>query len=133
MEDLLIIPNNNLYITPQVKFTASSGLCEISGESFMESVKDFYDTLMDWLRRYMRDVDGNISLHIRLSYYNSSSSRCILDMLRLLKGYELQGHEVEVVWYLDTTEDYSVEDIEDFSINTGLHIHIVPITPEKAL
>jgi hypothetical protein len=133
MEDLIIIPNNSLYISPQVRFYAASGVCEISGESFMESVKDFYDTLMDWLRRYMKEVDGKLSLHIRLSYYNSSSSRCILDMLRLLKGYELQGHEVTVTWHLDTAEDYSVEDIEDFSINTGLHIHIVPTEPEQAL
>jgi hypothetical protein len=122
MENLVITGNSNVYLIPQINFDAKTGHCEIAGESYLEETKEFYGKLMDWFRMYMREVGGNIFIEIKLSYFNTSSSRCLLDIFRLLKGYQLQGHTVEATWYVKTEEDYMLEEVEDFITNSGLMI-----------
>ncbi len=123
MENLVITGNSNVYLVPQINFDASSGYCEIVGESYLEESKEFYDNIMNWLRTYMQEVRGSLKVDIKLSYFNTSSSRCLLEVFRMLKSYELEGNLVEVNWYLEAGEDYTVEEVEDFVINSGLVIN----------
>jgi hypothetical protein len=122
MKDLVITNNNNLYLVPQINFNATTGHCEIVGESYLETTKEFYGDIMDWLRNYMYEVRGSLYIEIKLNYFNTSSSRCLLEMFRLLKGYQLQGNQVEIVWYVSIEEDFMVEEVEDFITNSGLMI-----------
>lgn len=122
MKDLIITNNNNLYLVPQINFNATTGHCEIIGESYLETTKEFYGDIMDWLRSYMYEVRGSLYIDIKLNYFNTSSSRCLLEMFRLLKGYQLQGNQVEIVWYVSIEEDFMVEEVEDFITNSGLMI-----------
>jgi hypothetical protein len=125
MENLIITGNSNIYLIPQVNFDASTGLCEIVGESYLEETKDFYARLTQWLQEYMLIVKGDITLSVKLTYFNTSTSRCLLDMFRLLKSYQLQKHEVIVNWYVKQEEDFTVEEVEDFIANSGIMINQV--------
>lgn len=123
MENLIITGNSNIYLIPQVHFDATTGNCEIIGESYLEETKEFYQKLIKWLQDYMTEVQGNITLSIKLTYFNTSTSRCLLDIFRILKSYQLQKHEVTVNWYVKHEEDFSVEEVEDFIVNSGLMIN----------
>jgi hypothetical protein len=123
MENLIITGNSNIYLIPQVRFDATTGNCEIIGESYLEETKEFYQRLMKWLQDYMTEERGDITLTIKLTYFNTSTSRCLLDMFRILKSYQLQKHAVTVNWYVKHEEDFSVEEIEDFIFNSGLMIN----------
>lgn len=123
MENLIITGNSNIYLIPQVHFDATTGNCEIVGESYLEETKEFYQKLIKWLQDYMTEVRGNITLNIKLTYFNTSTSRCLLDIFRILKSYQLQRHEVTVNWYVKHEEDFSVEEVEDFIVNSGLMIN----------
>lgn len=123
MENLVITGNSNIYLIPQVHFDATTGNCEIVGESYLEETKEFYQKLVKWLQDYMTEVKGNITLSIKLTYFNTSTSRCLLDIFRILKSYQLQKHEVTVNWYVKHEEDFSVEEVEDFIVNSGLMIN----------
>ena len=123
MENLVLTGNNNVYLVPQINFNASNGYCEIVGESYLEESKEFYDTIMNWLRTYMEKVHGSLIFDIKLSYFNTSSSRCLLEVFRMLKSYQLEGNTVEVNWYIETGEDYTIEEVEDFMTNSGLIIN----------
>jgi hypothetical protein len=123
MENLVITGNSNIYLIPQVHFDATTGNCEIVGESYLEETKEFYQKLVKWLQDYMTEVKGNITLSIKLTYFNTSTSRCLLDIFRILKTYQLQKHEVTVNWYVKHEEDFSVEEVEDFIVNSGLMIN----------
>jgi hypothetical protein len=122
MENLIITGNSNLYLIPYINFNAESGHCEITGESYLEETKEFYDKLMNWFRTYIQEVRGSLVIDLKLSYFNTSTSRCLLDIFRLLKGYQLQGNSVEVNWHISQEEDYMVEEVEDFIMNSGLMI-----------
>jgi len=96
MEDLHITGSSDVYFVPSVHFSASTGKCEIGGESYLEETVEFYTPLLDWLRQYMEEVKGPIIFDFKLTYFNTSSSRCILDILYLLKEYEEEGGSVLV-------------------------------------
>ncbi len=46
-------------------------------------------------------------------------------MFRLLKGYQLQGHEVIAKWFIIKEEDFMAEEVEDFITNSGLAIEVI--------
>jgi hypothetical protein len=49
----------------------------------------------------------------------------LLDVFRLLKGYQLQGHEVIAKWFIIKEEDFMAEEVEDFITNSGLAIEVI--------
>ena len=123
MENLEIEGSHKNFFIPTVRFNAKTGICEIEGESFLEDTVEFYRHLVDWLENYIDEVKGPMALIIKLSYFNTSTSRSILDILNLLKDYEDDGGEVVVNWHFDENDVDMEEDIDDYIIDTGLDIN----------
>jgi hypothetical protein len=126
MENLYMPILENEYDKPFVHFKADSGECEISGESFPEKTAEFYDGLVAWFKQYMEEVRGPVDFSIRLSYFNTSSSKRILEMLILLQKYAESGEKVKCRWYYDPEDLDMEEDIEDLKIISKLPIEMLP-------
>ena len=127
MENLEIEGSHKNFFIPTVSFNAKTGICQISGESFLEDTVEFYLPLIDWVDEYINTVKGPIALIIKLSYFNTSSSRSLLDILNLLRDYEETGGEVVVNWHFDENDIDMEEDIDDYIIDTGLEINKIPL------
>ncbi len=127
MENLYIKGSQDVFHVPSVKFDAQTGICEISGESYLEETVDFYEPLIYWLEDYIDETNGAITFNFKLSYFNTSSSRSILDILNLLKQYEENDGDVIVNWYLDLSDNDLKEEVEDFTIETDLKINLLPL------
>lgn len=125
MEDIHIEGVHEAFFTPTVNFEVATGHCEIAGESYLEETSKFYARLIDWLTKYVETVQGPLTFDFKLSYFNTSSSKCIVDILDVLKKYQTKGGKIEVNWYYDDTED-ELEEVEDFILETGLDINKVP-------
>ncbi len=130
LEDIVIEGSHKNFFTPNVNFSVKTGICEISGESFLENTVEFYQPLIDWLKVYTTEVKKPIALIIKLTYYNTSTSRCLLDILNILKEYEDNGGDVVVNWHYDENDIDMEEDIEDYMIDTGLQINLIPESEE---
>ncbi len=126
MENLEIEGSHKNFFIPTVNFNAKTGICEISGESFLEDTVEFYKQIIEWLERYIEEVKGPIAFIVKLSYFNTSTSRSLLDILNLLKDYEDEGGEVVVNWHFDENDVDMEEDIDDYIIDTGLDINKIP-------
>lgn len=124
MENLEIheVPDAPFY--PSVNFNSKTGVCEIAGESYMEETYKFYSPLLEWLRSYTTDIQGKVEFNFRLTYFNTSSSRLILDMLEILRRYKDNGGDVSVNWYYDPDDPDMKDEVEDFKIETGLEINL---------
>ena len=109
---------------PAVNFNVSTGICEISGESYMEEAYKFYLPLIDWLKKYTTELRKPITLNFKLTYFNTASSRLILDILDLLKKYSDYGGDVKISWFYDPADPDILDEIEDFEIETGLKIQL---------
>ncbi|MGD1891330.1 MAG: DUF1987 domain-containing protein [Cyclobacteriaceae bacterium] len=109
----------NLYIprtmkTPDIFFDLEMGNFEIKGRSIPENSIDFYSQVMNWLDEYEKKPNEETKLSVKLEYFNTSSSKCLIDIFRRLE--KLHGHRtnVEVHWYYEEEDEDMKESGEDF-------------------
>lgn len=125
MQNLEIAGAHDTFFTPQINFNAVTGELKISGESYLEDTISFYNNLKNWISDYIRDVGKAIKLDIDLSYFNTSSSKALLELFVLVKQYENQGGQVEVVWTVNWGDSEMKEEIEDFALDSKLDIKVI--------
>jgi len=126
MEDIHIEGVHEAYFTPTVNFEVATGKCEISGESYLEETTKFYSRLFEWIKAYTSTVKGPLVFDFKLSYFNTSSSKCLVDILDMLKTYKNNGGDVTVNWYYDDSDE-ELEEVDDFILETGLQINKIPM------
>jgi len=126
MENIHIVGSHDVFFVPSVNFDAETGICELAGESYLEETVEFYTPLIQWLKTYIEEEARPITFNIKLTYFNTSSSRCILDILNILKIYEENGGTVIVNWYFDPDDSDMEEEIEDYMIDSELKITLIP-------
>jgi hypothetical protein len=132
MEDLKISGQHGSFFTPTVTFSAQTGICEIAGESYLEESFEFYDRLIAWINKYFEEGNEQITVNFKLVYFNTSSSRAILDLLRTLKGFEDAGKNVTVNWYYPDPDDDEMQvEAEDYIDETGLAINLISYKLER--
>jgi hypothetical protein len=122
MENLQVQGSNDIYYIPAVDFNAENGKLLISGESYLEDTISFYKPIHEWLNRFTKEFQGLLDLGIKLSYFNTASSKCLLQILYILKDYENKGGSVKVTWYYDVSDFDMKEEIEDFEYDSGIKI-----------
>jgi len=127
MKSLVIetMPDSPYY--PQVNFDAESGICEMKGESYMEEAYKFYTPLLNWLKEYFLEGKNPLVFNIKLTYFNTNSSRLLLDMFDILKKSMDNGKAVQINWYYLEDDPDIKDEIEDFEIETGLKIKMFPM------
>ncbi len=129
MENLYIEGELGNYYIPTVDFNVETGVCTISGKSYLEDTTQFYLPLLEWLDKYFIEVNKPVEFNVKLNYYNTSSSRSVLDIFDLLKLYEEKGGQVEVNWYCrDIDVEVVQEEVDDYMEESDLDINIIPFT-----
>lgn len=108
MADLILSKTKT---TPAIEFNYQTGDLLISGESYPENSAEFYKPIFSWLNKYI-EAKKDINFSFKLTYFNTSSSKAILDIIELLENYHLNGGKVMLNWYFEEEDD----DIEDSGI-----------------
>ena len=126
MKDLYIEGTKGVFFTPTVRLNSETGRCEIMGESYIEDAPQFYEPILNWIDTYVKEIKGTLVWDFRLVYFNTSSSKTILNLLQTLKDYEKQGGNVEVNWYYPDDNDDLLAEGEDFVEDSGLQINLIP-------
>jgi hypothetical protein len=124
MENLEISVKAGSHFKPSVSLNAETGVCEISGESYLEEATLFYKPIYSWLQEFVK-TKKPILFNFRLSYVNTSSSKHILFILRLLKEYQNDGGDVTANWFIEVGDTDTEEDVEDYMIISGLSINLL--------
>jgi hypothetical protein len=111
MESLVIEGTSK---TPSVKFDPNSGLIEIKGRSIPENSIEFYKPMVDWLEKYAKTPKTKTKVNIQLEYFNTSSSKCILDVFKKLEEIHKSNNEVQINWYYEEDDEDMLEAGEDY-------------------
>jgi len=127
MDDLIIERSKKEFYTfPEINFNASTGVCQIEGESFMENAREFYQPVFDWLDEFYKKKPGvNIIFDLSLSYYNTSSSKALYMLFHKLKEFKNAGRHIEINWKYKVSDREMEDDITDLQIETGLEINMI--------
>jgi len=91
--------------TPLIVLNREEEQFEISGKSMPEDVIDFYQPVLNWLTTYRSAPLDRTIFDIRLIYFNTASSKLLLDVLMILEEISEQGHEVLVRWHSMTYDE----------------------------
>lgn len=91
--------------TPKVHLDKSSNTFEISGLSLPEDAIEFYKPIMGWLEDYSADPNAETHFNLKLEYFNTASSKQIIQLLLFLEKLNAKSG-VKIFWhYKDIDED----------------------------
>ena len=101
--------------TPTVMIDKAQELFKISGRSLPEDVTSFYKPVMDWLDLFSESPTKNLNLEVNLEYFNTASSKIILDILMKLEEIHQGGNcSIKVSWFYDKRDDDMLEAGEEY-------------------
>lgn len=113
--------------TPGIDFDPTTGTMCLSGESYPENSYEFFKPILSWIARTAASGNGPMTLEVRLSYLNTGSTKCMMDILDLLEESFLGGRNVKVNWHCDEDNERGLETAEEFKEEVTLPFNILPI------
>ncbi len=98
--------------TPEIEFDFVKHRLSLTGVCAPENPVNFFDMLNGYIEEYKKD-NKVLSIDIRFDYFNTGTSKCLLNLLKDLKhsGSQL---DAEVNWYSDKGDDEMKENGEIF-------------------
>lgn len=84
--------------SPEIILDQEGNCFEISGKSLPEDVVFFYQPVLDWLNEYRKNPKPFTRIDFKLSYFNTASSKLILDIMMILEEMKEEGQGVLVKW-----------------------------------
>ncbi|GAA0894263.1 DUF1987 domain-containing protein [Fulvivirga kasyanovii] len=123
MDNYTLVPTPK---TPRLYFNAQNGDFEISGRSIPENSIEFYKPLLEWLDEYEKKPQPETKLHVNLEYFNTSSSKCLVEILRKLEKVN-EKTNVKVFWHYEEEDEDMMESGEDFKKILKLPIELVVV------
>ena len=112
--------------TPEINFNSQSNEFFISGRSLPEDVTSFYKPVFEWLDAYLGKADLKAVFKFKLEYFNTASSKIILDILmKLEEAKEEQGSDITVEWFYDEADDDMLEAGEEYKELVELPFNII--------
>ena len=100
--------------TPNIDFDHGKGSLLLKGRSIPENSIEFYKPLVDWLDAYSRSPKPRTVCDVQLEYFNTSSSKCLLDLFKKMELMSTGGNEVIINWYYEEDDEDMLEAGEDY-------------------
>lgn len=95
---------------PYYKSDFESGIITIKGISINDDVKDFYICVLNDLKVNLSDCKKDIKIEIDLVFFNTKSSRYLMDIFNFCKDTTiLNGYNITVDWYYEE-DDYDMQE-----------------------
>ncbi len=106
MENLTINATDE---TPRITLDKDQGTLEFSGKSLPEDVSSFYGPVLKWIDSYIAFPKPKTEVIFKLSYFNTASSKLILDILFKFENFHQRGSDVVIHWFYQEDD----EDMEE--------------------
>lgn len=112
MESLILQAKED---TPAIVLDKGANKFSFTGVSLPEDVKEFYAPVMSWIDEYFQSPNPSSKFEFKMTYFNTASSKIILDIMYKLKDAIDDGHNVEIEWGFFEDDEEMQEAGEDFA------------------
>lgn len=116
--------------TPTVLFDSENGVMELKGRSIPENSIEFYKPIVECLDGYADAPKSKTSVNIQLEYFNTSSSKCILDLFKKLEAIHKGGNEVVINWHYEEDDEDMLEAGEDYQAIIKVPFKMIEVEEE---
>lgn len=114
-------------ITPYVLIDPEKKLFLIKGKSSPEDTIKFYNLIFLGLKNYLLTGQDKLSVHVSLTYFNSSTAKCLFDLMRLLKQIRSMGIAININWYYEEDDEDMLEAGEDYESVSRIPFNFVEL------
>jgi hypothetical protein len=122
LEPLKIEPTHK---TPKVYFDPANNIFELSGRSIPEDSVGFYKRILDWIDDYSAEPNDKTDFKFELEYFNTSSSKNILELLKKLEKIHQGGKAVHISWYYDEDDEDMEETGQDYKALLSVPLELI--------
>lgn len=116
--------------TPLVILDDSTGNCHLIGDSMPENAMEFYGHLLAWMDEHLPAMNGTVHWHFRMTYFNTSSTKGLYQMLARVKAEIAAGKRHEIIWDVENGDEFMHESGENFNELLDLGLTFREITDE---
>ena len=117
--------------TPEIKCDPSTGSFLITGRSIPENSIEFYKPLFDWLDNYAESPTEETVMDVKMEYFNTSSSKCLVEVFRRLELVRSKGKDVVINWHFEEDDEDMEESGEDFKEIIKIPINMIMMEEEE--
>jgi hypothetical protein len=110
--------------TPTINFNTNGELL-IKGRSIPENSVEFYKPVIDWLSEYNNSAQAETKVKVQLEYFNTSSSKCILDVFKKLEA--LENTNLSIAWYYEEDDEDMLEAGEDYMAIISIEFEMIEV------
>lgn len=101
--------------TPSIILDKENAIFEFSGRSLPEDVNAFYEPILEWLSNYGKSPNKQTVVTFKLVYFNTASSKLILDILLKFEEIGENGSEVLIKWFYPEDDEDMQEAGEEYA------------------
>ena len=111
--------------TLMINFDVKTGIFEMSGSSYPENAMEFFQPIIKFIELYTSEIRKAIVLNLELEYLNTSSTKCLLDILEILEKYYKDSGDVKVNWHYKEDDEDILEMGEDITEDIEIPINLI--------
>jgi hypothetical protein len=109
--------------TPYIYF--GDGKMKLEGKSIPENPYTFYKKLITWIENNFENMSSPVKCEIRLDYFNTSSSKLLLELFKKMEKLGAVDKPTEINWYFDPEDEDMEQAGHDYASLTGIKMNIL--------
>ena len=121
MQELKITSSKN---TPEI-FMSPKGFIKIKGRSTHENVNAFFAPIEKWVDEYIVNPAKLTTVDLNFEYFNSSSSKALINMLQKITQVNTKDKLFVINWYYEDGDDDILERGEYFASILGIPMNFI--------
>lgn len=115
-------------ITPLFRFDFKSGMMEFKGRSLPSAPQRFYYPIIEEIETAIEKGTSTLTANFALEYFNTSSSKCLFNILKKLATHRRSGATVVINWFYESGDDDMRETGLDYEKILGVSFNHIRIS-----
>lgn len=111
--------------TLAIDLDPATGAMVFAGESYPENARAFFAPVFSWLELFLATSPAHVNAELSLDYLNTSSTKCLLDILEVLEKFKDAGVAITVTWFYSKDDEDTLTLGQDIAEDSGLPIEFV--------
>ena len=105
----------------------NTGVFEFSGRSLPENSKSIYEPVIEWLNEYKKNSCSETILNFKLEYFNTSSSKLLYEIFKILEEIKNNGSKTIINWYHEKEDEDFMEEANFLISNLDIELIFIEI------
>jgi hypothetical protein len=121
----MILPGNEINTLPKIIYDEMAGIVKIEGRSISSDAQIYFNDFLPYFEDCLKRKPMDLILNLDLEYFNTTTSKLLMDFFNIAKSVEKEGFTVKVNWYFEE-DDEDMEDAGgDYESLTKLDFNII--------